>query len=260
MLSKRGQVTLYVIVSIIIVGAALFFLILWPKIQELGMSDADATKILNEKVPQINGVIKNCIEPIIKNCSILVSIQGGYMHPAVGYNVGNYTLNYGCIKSTNPATNNLPLITKIGKEIVECSQTSDMKRKIDGCINNFNAFRNQIGIEAKDYTLSVGDIDTKGMNINVNYPITLKKAKASLMLSGVDFKIATALGRAYGTAVSIVNDECSTGNFDIDNYVRSNPGSFVTIERQVVGTNTFYYLQTIPLEQEETLNFHFVVG
>jgi len=86
MYNKRGQVTLFVIIAILIVAVVSVFYFLYPKIQTDVKSQT--------QTPQ--AMFRNCIEDILKESIETLSLQGGVMNPELYYLYESNKISYVC--------------------------------------------------------------------------------------------------------------------------------------------------------------------
>jgi len=255
MLSKRGQVTLFIIIAIVLVAAVLFYLLILPKITKPAISTEEAQKLLAAQVEPIKKYVTDCVEKTFKKCVILIGYQGGYYNPIRKIQAGNYSVPYLVYKEGNAWVNNLPLLATIGRNIDECTMAN--VQEIETCLDDFKEFKKIIDIEEEELTFATSSIQEYSITVDVNYPLLLKRSGAETSVDKMPFSFSACLGQAYKTATEIINSEVSTQNFNIDTYTRQNP-MYIYIARQGLPEGIFYYLETIPPTTGiDVCNFHF---
>tara|TARA_Y100000310_G_scaffold225018_1_gene226926 strand:+ start:447 stop:1184 length:738 start_codon:yes stop_codon:yes gene_type:complete len=154
---KRGQVTIFVIIGLVLVvvlGLVYYFqdnLQLNPSSQQLS-SELEATR----------GFVYECLEEVAKEAAFEVSLQGGY------YELPTTSINNSVPYYYFNGNKNIPK-----KNIIEESISSYIDDTIDFCINDFYVF--------DDFSINANEIDSivsiKYSNINVllEYPLVIEK-------------------------------------------------------------------------------------
>lgn len=253
---KRGQVTLFVIIAILLVGAVVLFLFLRPSIIQAPVSAEEAQKIVAAQSAPVRDLVIKCVEGPLRDAVIKVGFQGGYCNPVpVKYSqLGNYSVPYLVEKSGNQFRNNLLLLegdgATISNEIVKCTDMEAVMK----CINNFESFKPLIDVKSSgDLTFKISFIPPVTIRADIIYPLTLSKGSAKTTIKDMQLDIKSGLFNAYTAATDITNSEIKSHDFKIDEYVRNN--RFITMDRQ----ETYYYLTTVPIDTEEPYKFHFAV-
>ena len=257
MLNKRGQISIFVIIAIVIVAAVLFFLVIQPQITRPALSAEEAQKLLASQIEPIKKYVTDCVEKTYMKCVTLIGYQGGYYKPARFIQFGNYSIPYLVYKEGDNWANDLPLLATIGRNIDECAKSGS--NDIKTCINDFKEFKKIIDIEEKPMAISTMEIQECSITIDVDYPLILKRSGSQTSVDKMPFSFSACLGQAYNAAIKITNSETTSQSFDIDTYTRQNP-MYILIERQGIPEGIFYYLETIPPTTEiEPYHFHFGV-
>jgi hypothetical protein len=167
--SKRGQVTIFIILGVIIVGAAALVYFLYPQIKSafLGISD-----------PQ--GFIQNCVQDKIKTIISNLSMQGGSLAPQNYYPYYNeitnkiYTVDYLCYNNQDylPCVMQQPLLQQhVGSEI-----QTNLQSTADSCFADL-----QKNYQNRGYTVdfvkgsTIVDILPGRVVVTFNNQLTLTK-------------------------------------------------------------------------------------
>ena len=249
---KKGQVTVFIILGIIIlvvVGILVYFYT--SNVRETSLEEVQVRLDASALEP-IKELIETCTKETIEKGIILVGMQGGYYNPAQFVQLGNYSVSYAYINGANK----LPTLARIGQEIEEYSMSDESREKIDNCINDFKQFT--LNIESGDYEVEMGEISGTSIPVRIIYPIEVSKGDITLQIPDVTYLIESGIGVAYAVAVDIVNDEATSGDFKVMDYINSN-FPLATIERQRADSNLFYYLESIPQQTEKPFKFHFII-
>ena len=125
---KRGQVTIFIIVGVILVAFAGFMIFLFSGVE----TESDATEIYAD---EINTLVLDCIEEIVENRLFFISLQGGYSEanpPRIEeafFNIPFYFINGTYIQSPT-----------LGG--VESGLSDYIESQIINCVNDFSIFEN----------------------------------------------------------------------------------------------------------------------
>jgi len=122
--SKRAQVTIFIIIAILIIGAAVTIYMLVPKAETQAVFDAGN--------PQ--GFIQTCLEEEIEKTVDLVSSQGGSVVPEFFFNYQGDSIEYLCYTAENYATCVVqqPLL----KQHIEKEIKQDISEEVESCFSN----------------------------------------------------------------------------------------------------------------------------
>jgi len=260
MMNKRGQVTVFVIIGIVIVVAVfLVFYFLGDRFKR----DTDVDIVFDESnVEPMIKLVEDCVSDEVVKGVEFVGLQGGYFDPPKYFELEDYKLSYNCHKDESGVyVNRLPTLSRISQEIEEYL-SSDRLNKIEECIDGFKFYKNQ------GYKINYENIDNMGLKVtigstiivNVVYPVQVERGDFSSSFNSISFQIDSGLITAHSVATDIINDECSGIIFDIDDYIINNP-PLAYITRQIAPEDLgyFYYLETIPTGNENMYKFHFII-
>jgi len=262
-MNKRGQIALFVIVGILIVGAVALFVMFQSGAVKAPVSAEEAEKIVAAEVSPVKDLVTGCVKESYSGAVVKIGLQGGYCSPVpVKYSqLGNYSVPYLVEKSGTSYINNILLLggngATISKEIDRCVDMQTMQT-IMKCINNFKSFKD-VDVKATGELTWKTTFSGTDILLDINYPITISKGESKTTIEEMKLNIKSGLLNAYNTAVQVTNSEVLTQDFDIDAYSIKNP-NMILIERQGAPEATYYYLTTIPQESEEKYNFNFAVA
>jgi len=257
MMNKKSQVTVFVIVGIVIVVSVfLVFYFLGDRIKK----QTEPEIVLEEtSLEPVIKLVQDCISKEVVKGIELVGLQGGYYNPVKYSQAGDYKVSYDCHKdSSGNYINRLPTLARIADEIGEYA--SGNMDAIEQCIDDFNYYKDQgYKITHNIDNMRIGITVDNVILVDVNYPVEVSKGKFQSSFNEIKFQINSGLMNAYRVATDVVNDECTGNVFNIDNYVINNP-PLAFIERQFVNNvGYYYYLETIPQQDEGVYKFHFIV-
>lgn len=231
-LRKQGQVTIFVIIALLIVGIALL-LLLWPKIK---------TTFVKEINPQ--DYIKSCTEEYVQEAVNLASKRGGSISPAHAVTFGGEKIEYLCY--TNEFYKTCVMQQPLLKQHVEYEIVNAIKPRIEGCITELKG-----QLEKRGYTVTSNRPDVSASiipeNININIKLGMSVAKEkSVNYDVVTVSVKNRLYDLILISTSILNFEARLGDSDPLNYMFYYPDLKIQKLKQDDGTKIYI------LEDRET--------
>lgn len=225
-LNKRGQVAIFVIIALVIVGIILV-VFLYPNI---------SLQISEPFTPE--NYLRSCIEPELRPALEKISSQGGYMNPEGFFVVDNVKVKYLCYTSEFYKTCQVqqPLI----KKHVEDELYSSIKLRLDGC---FSQLKQEY--ERQGYSVSVGESNSKieivpnKIKINIDAPITVTK-ESSQTYKGFEFSIDSQMYDLLSITSSIVDFESTYGDSETTLYMQYYPN--LRIDKTKLSDGTKIYI------------------
>lgn len=228
---KRGQVTIFIILAIIIVvGAVLAYLFL-PGFR--------ATTGFDVENP--NAFIQTCMEDNIDSAIERISIQGGSMNPEHTFSYLNTPVEYLCYTNQYyiPCTVQQPLlINHLKSELDESLQSV-----VTTCFNDLKQ-----SYEDKGYTtqLRQGTLDTEFQIKNIlfnfpNYELIVQKGETQ-NYDSFSIVVNNNLYELASIANSIVDWESRYGDAETTTYMTYYPD--IKVEKKKQGDGTTIYIIT----------------
>lgn len=207
--SRRGQITIFVILAIILVGAVALFFMLKGKVAPVTGGDKEINP---------NAFMSSCMEEEISEAVKKISNSGGKLNNPLNktFKFGDgeiYSISYLCYNSEYyyPCVNQEPLLTKYLEEEIK----EYLSPYAEDCFNEMLS-----SLEKKDYTVEVREGDfsiklvPKKVVAELNASLTLTKEDESSKYE--NFKI-TESSEIYGIADvvrEIINKETGSCEFD----------------------------------------------
>jgi hypothetical protein len=222
-MEKRGQVTTFVILGVIIVAIVLIFLFARQNIL-LPPSKED----LNLEMESIRRHVSQCAIDVSEDPIRVMGLQGGYLAtPQDTYRLYNDSqVSYLCygLENSPRCYNRLLLISHMESELNEALEFS-LRNCID--IGGFERFRNFDIITNKDPTVDT-NIRTNKILVNVDYPVTLKSRRDDTQVSIDKFSVSLdyPLGELYDVSQEILSGETQLGDSDILSYMIFKRGKY----------------------------------
>ena len=184
MLNKRGQITIFIIIAILIIaGIVLFFAFKQNIIKK---------EISPQEVVPIKNFVQECVEERAEITIKIISEGGGYYFPP------KFSTNSGVTYYLKDEKNYMPSKEKIEDEISE-----NLEKNVLGCAGNFSDFPDYI-IERGNLSIKTAILNNK-IDLDVNYPLTIKKENSSAIINNFDIVVPARLSIIYDSVQQIVN-------------------------------------------------------
>ncbi len=230
-LSKnQGQVTIFIIIAILIVGLALFFYFIMPS---LGIGTT-----FDEKNPQ--AFIQNCLDTKIRDTIETVSLHGGSVNPEHYFTYNDINIGYLCYINENYKTCVVqkPLL----KQHVESEVENEIREEVVNC---FNALKENY--ENKNYNVNLAagrtnvELLPKRAVINLDYVLTVSKTSTD-RYDSFNIVLNNNLYELISIANSIVEWEATVGEADPRLYMIYYPD--LKVEKNLRDDGTRIYILT----------------
>lgn len=184
-MKKRGQIALFVIIAVFLVGA--FVLIYTQK-------DKIKVQYLGADVRPISSHVESCIEKTALDGVYLLGLQGGFIMPQnMSVETKVSSIAYGYYRGRRL----FPFIRDVEKDL-----SNYMNMMLPSCVDwkKFPDFRISGGKVAADMRIYDDYIDSR-----VEWPLTVEKGKAKYTLESFQKKTEARLGKAHKAAEGIIN-------------------------------------------------------
>jgi len=209
--NKKGQVTIFVVLAIVIVAIIVIFFLLpqGPTLFKTGEVDPFS-------------FLRDCIEPEVRSGISLLSAQGGYRNPQGTVTYQGDEVKYLCYtnKDYKTCTVQQPLIkTNFEKEL-----NSIVKPVADLCMSNLIA-----EYEKRNYVVSSGDINSEifiapgHVVASFDSPLTVTREESSQGFDGFEVIINSEMYNLLFIATSIVDFESTFGDSETTVYLQYYP-------------------------------------
>jgi len=218
-MKKRGQVTIFVILGIIIVALVVLFFAFRKQI----IPTAATPENLNEILGDIEDHIEDCIQTSAEGPLEQIGLQGGYLSvPPESYRTWNDNkVSYLCYNQigVERCTNRLLTRAHMEEELSEVIE-DDLARCID--VQGFSSglFKTFDVVANKPMELST-TITSDQVLFELSYPVTLKSKSTDAVAESKTFTVPVEapLGELYDVALDILDGETSIGMFDTLTYM-----------------------------------------
>lgn len=188
---KRGQISIFIIIAIILVGlVAIFFLVKGGISSNNGKVDTEVQPIYDH--------IKECIKEVGEDSIEYIGQTGGY------YDVSELSTETNIAYYVHDNKNIMPSKEKIEEEI-------------ESYVNNMIYFCNNEFVDFPDYEISVGEINTEAkikngkVVFNSKVPLSILNNEKTYTFEDFDnIEIASRLDSIYEMAFNISEEEASS--------------------------------------------------
>ena len=166
-MSKRGQVTVFLVIGIVILLLAALFFYIFGQIKEAPL-EVEAKEA--QKIPGVRGTlqsyVENCIQETLDPAIYLLAIQGGVIYPdeegkilLTDYGIVNYAWLNG--------------INGLSREKMEEDLASYVEQYLDFCLD-FETFTKQNILVKTDYELITSEVTIKDASVQAEVQLPTK--------------------------------------------------------------------------------------
>jgi hypothetical protein len=209
-MNKKGQVAIFVIIAIIIIGV-LVLVFLFPNVRE--------TVTGEEFSP--NSYLKGCVEPSVRDGVALLSRQGGYREPEGFILHEGVKVKYLCYNTNYYDT------CFVQQSNIQGHFESELREIVtpvaEQCARNLKA-----EYEKRGYSVSSGAISSEieiipgRIRIDFSAPMTITKQNTQTF-EGFDVEIESEMFSLLSVSHLIIASEAALGDSATDKYTDNNP-------------------------------------
>lgn len=224
---KRGQVTIFIIIAILVVAVVALVLTLSPSLK----------KGVGGKPDSPENFIQTCLEDTIKENAELIASQGGSLNPEFYYLYQDNKLQYLCY------TNELYETCYVQVPFISKHIENEIKESIEADVNFcFNSLKEKY----KDSTLTKGDITVellpKRIVTTIDNTFVFTEAGDTERRESFRIILNNNLYELSRIASSIINWETTYGDSDPDAYMAIYPD--LKVEKHLQDDGTAVYIIT----------------
>ncbi|MBI2628598.1 hypothetical protein HYW74_00765 [Candidatus Pacearchaeota archaeon] len=232
---KRGQVTIFVIIAIVIIAAVILFFTLTQQGKDLVQQVTGSEATLD-----VVGEITNCVENSeeINNKIALITSQGGSANPENYILYNNSKVEYLCYSNEYLKTCYMQqplLLQHINQEL-----QNSIKVNVEDCFA-----KEKQSLESRGYQVNMGrinfslDIIPDNLVFNINTPMTITKT-GTQTFNQFSIKKNSGLYQLVMLSTSILNFEARYGDSDPALYMTLYPS--VRVEKQKRSDSSKVYI------------------
>ncbi|MFH1324373.1 MAG: hypothetical protein ABIH64_03940 [Nanoarchaeota archaeon] len=233
--SKKAQLTLFIIMGIIILLGAVFFLYIYGEIKPNPGTEEIAAEVPDWAKP-VNEYVQNCIQEIAVKGFKKMGEHGGYIDmddiylsektfkfdddltesDAVMFSRSSFSpIPYWWYLSSQNRCSDCYMGALI-PTLEEMAGQMDryINRELPTCLNGFSPFRQQnmeIGYSSVNTTTTVNRDD---VDIAVNFPLKIKTGDKEASIKEFKLTLDLALVDAYALAIEVIADEINSQTFE----------------------------------------------
>lgn len=231
-MNKRGQVTVFVIVGIVIVVSV--FLVFYFLGDNIRRQTEVETVFDESSLEPLQDYVGDCVEKYGNEAIDLVLKQGGMINPIVYYTYQGNKINYLCYTGDfSSCENKHPFVDKL----IENEIKKYLLDKVPGCIDLSNLRSAGYDVQGGTFNLNVNLLDYSAI-ADVYYPITISKGNTQITESRFVKEFEVPLGKFSEVAQEIVDEEILFGRSFNQIYEENNDG--VTVILFSVGSTKIY--------------------
>ncbi len=226
--NKKGQVTIFIILAIIIVGLGILIYMFYPEIKAA----------FGFRIENPNAFLQECLEDDIEKSIEILSAQGGSINPEFFYLYQDNKIEYLCYTKEyyQLCTIQRPLL----KQHAESEIKSDISNKVSECLDDLeNTFRRrgyQVNLKKEAFDV---ELLPKRVIVVFNNTLSLKKGEETQTYDRLNVIINNNLYELVIIAQSIINIENTVGDVETTFYMDYYHDLKVEKKKQSEGTKIY---------------------
>ncbi len=216
-MNKRGQVTIFVILGIVVVAAFVLIFFLTDISFKDELSYEEAQVFVNSRIEPFRTFVEDCAEDSAMVVLNTLGRQGGYVVPRAGdYDIvlssgEDYgVLNYAAFKEDGEYTNVYPSLERSRDEfervLRDIALDPDNTDMVFGkCIDDFDYFDDAFDdVSYGDMDVDV-DFDNK-IRIRLNFPVTVERSSYETTIANYLVEIPIDMEEIHAVSAMLVNN------------------------------------------------------
>lgn len=226
-MNKRGQVTLFIILGLIIVIAGILIYFFVPGVKSAFQSAPENPNLY----------LMNCLEDSFAENINLISLQGGTLNPQNYFVFENSKVYYSCY--TSDYYENCVVQEPFIKSRIERELTESMTPKVNECLNSLKKV-----YESKGYSVSISqgeyqvEILPGRTALKINRSLSVSKNNKQNYESFI-VNVNNNLYQVVGVVRSIINGESLDGQIETTDYMELYPDLKIEKIKQTDGTKIY---------------------
>jgi len=230
---KRGQVTLFIIIAIVVVALVVLAFIFVPRIMP---RERIPTAVLDPEA-YVADCINLALEPMVET----ITSQGGYFEPGNYILYQNTKISYLCYTSTNyePCINQEPLLKEHIEELLEDELRE--QATVANCINSFAgaAIKKSWDVSVCDTPIFSVNLTEGKVSVPIKCAVTMTKGEDTRRFEDFSPFLKWPLFEFVILAKEIIDDEITYTSFDYISYMLTH--SWIEIEKYVTSDKSEIY-------------------
>ena len=185
MINKRGQVTIFIIIAILIIASVFIFFMFKGQIKQ---------SLYSPEVESVYLFVDNCIDEVGSEVIYKIGENGGHYFPP------NFTTESGVPYYYSKGKSYMPSKEEIEKEI-----SFFVGEKLFFCTKNFIDFPN-LEITQKEIKTKI-IIKKDKIDLDINYPISITRGESTSIIEDFGNEIPVRLGIVYDSIEKIIKEQ-----------------------------------------------------
>jgi hypothetical protein len=241
-MSKRGQLTIIIIIAVIIIALGLIAFFLWPQISALFMNEEQSQKFLASQAEPLRQSVADCVKEISWTAFQKIGLQAGYYDTTGLKTLNHLDTDFIVVMYKDAARNRinkLPSLTQIGQQY-SLFLEKEGDTKIDSCLNNLASFKRIMKIEEGERKITPIFYD-ESILLLIDWPMKISKGDIEQNINQKNPELLIPLGKMWKNADVIVSCEtridCTYEGSTWDQDVWNNPIRIRYINREARSIN-----------------------
>jgi len=227
-MEKRGQITIFIILAIVIVALGILLYMFYPEIKSsLGFEDQNP-----------NIFIQNCLQDKIQETVDILTPQGGSLDPEFYYTYQDDKIEYLCY--TNEYYKLCSVQRPLLKEHIEKEITKEIQDDVKECFDELES-----SFRGKGYQVDLNrgvfyvELLPKRIVSTFDYTLSLKKGDDAQVYEQFSIAMNNNLYELVAIATSILDTESTIGDTEITTYMNYYTDLKVEKNKQSEGTTIY---------------------
>ncbi|MFA6889030.1 MAG: hypothetical protein WC254_06055, partial [Candidatus Woesearchaeota archaeon] len=228
MYKKRGQVTVFIIIGLILIASIGVFLFYKSPVEQ------QIPEVIDKET--ITQYVTSCLKDTAEQVIETVARQGGMYEPIIYKTFQGNNISYWCYgESPNQCVNGMLTKKDVADQIIY-----GLNQEISLCLD-FQAFEEQGYIITQGTLEGSAVIRNEDIEITLTYPLKITHESQEVTVDSFQSIIKTPLGQLYNVAHDIVNQEAEHEEFDVVPYAVNHTD--IIIEKNKPYPSIIYTLQ-----------------
>jgi len=236
-MTKRGQVTVFIIIAVIIVGALIIYFA-FPRTRAI---------LPIASLPNPNSYLSDCLAPQIATSMKLLTEQGGETNPTSYSSYQGVKIQYLCYTSEEykPCVVQQPLLV----QHVESELRNSVQAQATQCMSDLKNLYQNRGYQFSSTNEINVSIEPGSVRVEYVQPVTVSKETTQTFRRAGYLKTSNIYDLLM-TATSIVQFESTLGNSETSLYIQYYPD--LTIQKMKRQDDTIYVLGNVATKETFT--------
>ncbi|MEK6817618.1 MAG: hypothetical protein AABX80_02345 [Nanoarchaeota archaeon] len=237
---KKGQITIFIIIAILIIAVVVLFFTFKGSLQIPG-------KPVSPETAEIQNFVQECLDETSELAIFDIAERGGYEDPSKVSSTIVFNTPY-YIKNNK---NLMPSKEKIQEEI-----SKSLEKQMYSCVNNFALF--------PEYEITKGKmeikttIDSEKVLVEMDYPLTIKKGESSSKLKKFNSEVPIRLGIIYDAVAEFVVENMEVEGLCLDCLVSAFGEKNLKSTATPYGEDTYMIVIEDPLSEINKKKFLYI--